>query len=89
MQSVETRVQDSSGASTFRALSKRDSLVQDICVEAKTTWGINKIAISHRTGEVCVGQPSVIIAVSSAHRKAALEVSFIFLISSISCQQPD
>lgn len=56
--------------------------MQELCDKALQSWEIKRIAISHRTGEVCVGQPSVIIAVSSAHRKAALEVttfSFSFI----------
>ena len=32
-----------------------------------------RVAIGHRTGTVLVGEASVIIAVSSAHRAAALE----------------
>lgn len=34
---------------------------------------MTKIAIAHRTGVVPVGEASVIIAVSSIHRKEALE----------------
>lgn len=34
---------------------------------------VTKIAIAHRTGTVPVGESSVIIAVSSVHRKEALE----------------
>ena len=32
-----------------------------------------KVVIKHRTGTVLVGEPSVIIAVSSAHREASLD----------------
>jgi molybdopterin synthase catalytic subunit len=35
--------------------------------------GLLKIAIKHRTGTVLVGEPSVIITVSSAHREASLD----------------
>ena len=35
--------------------------------------GLLKIAIKHRTGTVFVGEPSVIITVSSAHREASLD----------------
>lgn len=37
-------------------------------------WTVTKVAIAHRTGTVLVGEPSVIIAVSSAHRRESLEV---------------
>src|SRR5688572_13419091 len=36
--------------------------------EAKQNWQICRIAIVHRIGPVQITQPSVIIAVSSAHR---------------------
>ena len=38
-------------------------------------WDVHKVAIGHRVGTVGVGEPSVIIAVSSAHRRASLEVT--------------
>eukprot|EP00983_Pelagomonas_calceolata_P007666 248794-Pelagomonas_calceolata.AAC.1 len=37
-------------------------------------WDIVKVALAHRVGRVGVSEPSVIIAVSSAHRRDALEV---------------
>jgi molybdopterin synthase catalytic subunit len=36
--------------------------------QAHAQWPIHKIAIHHRLGPVPIGQPSVIIAVSSPHR---------------------
>jgi molybdopterin synthase catalytic subunit len=39
--------------------------------DAKTKWPICRIAITHRLGPVQIGEASVIIAVSSAHRDAA------------------
>lgn len=39
--------------------------------DAKTTWPICRMAIIHRLGPVQIGEASVIIAVSSAHRDAA------------------
>ena len=38
-------------------------------------WQLKRVAVAHRTGVVPVGQASVIIAVSSAHRAAALEAT--------------
>lgn len=40
---------------------------------ASQRWPIEKIAITHRIGVVPVGEASVVIAVSSAHRQAAFE----------------
>eukprot|EP00244_Chara_vulgaris_P008678 TRINITY_DN3480_c0_g1_i12.p1 TRINITY_DN3480_c0_g1~~TRINITY_DN3480_c0_g1_i12.p1 ORF type:complete len:264 (-),score=42.34 TRINITY_DN3480_c0_g1_i12:1054-1845(-) len=47
--------------------------LKDICREMRMRWPVRKIAIGHRTGKVEVGEPSVIIVVSSVHRREALE----------------
>jgi molybdopterin synthase catalytic subunit len=39
--------------------------------DAKTKWPICRMAITHRLGPVQIGEASVIIVVSSAHRDAA------------------
>jgi molybdopterin synthase catalytic subunit len=36
-------------------------------------WALVKVAISHRTGSLAVGEASVVIAVSAAHRAEAFE----------------
>ena len=41
--------------------------------QAKKKWNIRRMAISHRIGLVKIGEPSVIIAVSAAHRGDAFE----------------
>ena len=43
--------------------------------EAKKQWPICKMAIVHRLGPVQIGEASVIIVVSSAHRDAAFAAS--------------
>jgi molybdopterin synthase catalytic subunit len=43
--------------------------------EAKKKWPICKMAIVHRLGAVQIGEASVIIVVSSAHRDAAFAAS--------------
>ena len=43
--------------------------------DAKKQWPICRIAIVHRLGPVQIGESSVIIAVSSAHRDAAFAAS--------------
>lgn len=47
--------------------------MQKIADLALTKFQINKIAIHHAVGELQIGAVPVIIAVSSAHRKAAFE----------------
>ncbi|XP_072167054.1 molybdopterin synthase catalytic subunit-like [Diadema setosum] len=44
-----------------------------LCAEMRQKWELHKIAIFHRLGHVPVKESSVIIAVSSAHRKESLE----------------
>jgi molybdopterin synthase catalytic subunit len=41
--------------------------------EARHRWPLQKVSVVHRLGRVDVGEPSVVIAVSSAHRKEAFE----------------
>lgn len=48
---------------------------QELCREACARWQLCKVAIAHRTGTVLVGEASVVIACSSAHRADALEAS--------------
>lgn len=50
---------------------------QEVGEQIHRKWQVCKVAIAHRTGIVRIGQSSVIIAVSSAHRAEALEVSRI------------
>ena len=47
--------------------------LQELCEEAHKRWALKAAAIAHRVGEVRIGEASVIIAMSSAHRHAALE----------------
>ena len=43
--------------------------------DARKQWPICRMTIVHRLGPVQIGEPSVIIAVSSAHRDAAFAAS--------------
>jgi molybdopterin synthase catalytic subunit len=45
----------------------------DLEAEARRRWPIVAAALVHRIGEVGVGEISVVVAVSSAHRQAAFE----------------
>jgi molybdopterin synthase catalytic subunit len=48
-------------------------LMNRIAGEAKARWGLQNISIVHRVGRLGIGEASVVIAVSSAHRKEAFE----------------
>jgi molybdopterin synthase catalytic subunit len=41
--------------------------------QARERWPVLRLAILHRTGRVAVGEPSVVIAVATAHRAASFE----------------
>ncbi|XP_065910004.1 molybdopterin synthase catalytic subunit-like [Dysidea avara] len=49
------------------------SEMKKICAAIRDKWVIHGIAMLHRTGNVPVGEASVIIAISSKHRKESLE----------------
>ena len=51
------------------ALKKMEEIETDV----RSKWNILKIAMVHRIGRVEIGEASVVIAVSSAHRKEAFE----------------
>lgn len=48
----------------------------EICVEAKARWGDGlNVVLSHRLGQLNVGEASVLIAVSTPHRAEAFDAS--------------
>ncbi len=50
-----------------------EKILQEIENEVHTKWKINKFLAIHRTGTLKVGEVSVVVAVSSGHRKEAFE----------------
>lgn len=57
--------------STYEAMALKE--MEKIGLKALDIFEIEKIAIHHAKGELQIGEIPVIIAVSSAHRKAAFE----------------
>jgi molybdopterin synthase catalytic subunit len=49
--------------------------MRKIAATAAQRWPISKVAIVHRIGVVPIGEASVVIAVSAAHRVAAFEAA--------------
>lgn len=47
--------------------------LHEILGEASARWGLKRTLLVHRLGEVPVGEASIVIAVSSPHRKEAFE----------------
>ena len=52
-------------------MAEREMLA--ICQRMRERWPLRHVAIAHRIGVVPIGEASVEIAVSSTHRKEALE----------------
>ena len=52
-----------------------ESYLEKISQEANARWELTDSLIVHRVGALCPGDPIVLVAVWSAHRKAAFEAS--------------
>ncbi|MCG6864483.1 MAG: molybdenum cofactor biosynthesis protein MoaE, partial [Thiogranum sp.] len=61
--------------------------LEKICGQARTRWELNDSLIVHRVGELHPGDPIVLVAVWSAHRKAAFEASR-WLMEELKTQAP-
>lgn len=49
--------------------------LQQIAEEAATRWPVLGLTVIHRIGYLAVGEPIVMVAVSSAHREAAFQAA--------------
>ena len=50
-----------------------EKVMRQIAEEAMGRWPLSDIAMQHRTGRLEIGETSLLIAVSSGHRKEAFE----------------
>lgn len=50
-----------------------EKMLERIAGEIRERWGLERVAIVHRTGLLAVGEASVVIAISSTHREAAFD----------------
>ena len=72
-------VRDHSGAGDVTGLSYEawDDLAVErlgaICGEMHERWPVRKVAIVHRTGDLAVGEASVVVAASAPHRGDAFD----------------
>lgn len=55
------------------------STIAEIIAEMRGQWALGKIAIAHRTGRVDIAETSMVVAVGSAHRRAAFESALYFV----------
>ena len=59
--------------------------MRQLAEEARRRWPIGRIVMLHRTGIVKIGEPSVLVAVSTPHRAEAFEACR-FLIDKLKAQ---
>ena len=55
----------------FREMA--EAKMAEIAGEIWARWGIERVAMTHRVGRLGIGEPSVVIAVGTPHRKQAFE----------------
>ncbi len=56
-----------------------EATMQQIITEMNDRWEIGDVAVCHRTGRVDIGETSMVLAVSAAHRRPAFEASLYFV----------
>ena len=63
----------------YEGMARRQ--LECLCQQVRAKWpAVHKVAIQHRLGVVEVCQASVVIAISSPHRKDSLEVNIQYLL---------
>jgi molybdopterin synthase catalytic subunit len=73
-----TRAEES-GGKTLVALDYEaypemaEAQMRDLARRARKRWPVLKVAVLHRVGRVGVGEPSVVIAISTPHRAESFE----------------
>ena len=56
-----------------------DKKIAELIAEMRSDYEIDRVAVAHRTGRVGIGETSLVVAVSSAHRKAAFDSALYFV----------
>ncbi len=56
-----------------------EDMMTQIIGEMRDKWEIGDVAVCHRTGRVDIGQTSMVLAVSAAHRRPAFESALYFI----------
>ncbi len=64
-----------------------ESRIREICEETFGKWPILSVAVEHRTGRVELGEASVAVAVSTAHRGDAFDAGE-FIIDELKSRAP-
>lgn len=56
-----------------------EDMMSQIISEMRERWEIGGVAVCHRTGRVDIGETSMVLAVSAAHRRPAFESALYFI----------
>ena len=64
-----------------------EAVLEQIVVEARSRWPLNKVTVIHRVGTMALGEQIVFIGVTSAHRTAAF-AACEFLIDFLKTKAP-
>lgn len=64
-----------------------EAKITDLVTEARSRWPLIRVAVHHRTGHVGLGEASVAVVVSSAHRVDAFDAAR-FLIDELKSKAP-
>jgi len=56
-----------------------EQVMTEIIGEMKARWPIGEVAVAHRVGRVDIGETSMVLAVSAAHREPAFEAALYFV----------
>lgn len=54
-------------------------VMREIAAEIRERWPVSEIACQHRTGRLEIGETSLLVAVSSAHRREAFEACHAYV----------
>lgn len=56
-----------------------DRKIAELIAEIRKRWPVDRVAVGHRIGRVDIGETSLVVAVSSAHRRPAFEAALYFV----------
>ena len=79
--------EDVSGLTLEHYPGMTESVLSQICQQARARWPLNNVTIIHRVGTMALGEQIVFIGVTSAHRKAAF-AACEFLIDFLKTKAP-
>jgi molybdopterin synthase catalytic subunit len=54
-------------------------VMREIAAEVRAQWPVSEIACQHRTGRLEIGETSLLVAVSSPHRREAFEACHAYV----------